>query len=205
LRLLADQRRPRRHGHLQPDQERQGRDRHLQQRAQLAPVDHVRDRRVPRPLLDPFLGSPSAPRRFGTMDTPDVLAWRDGSIEALDQTALPHRVRTLRITTVDQLVEAITTLAVRGAPVLGAARALGGARAAGGGGGGGGAPARLAAEARRTAAAGPPAVNLRREVTAVAGLIPQGRAAVEAAALAVVSSSVTASEQISRRGADWLR
>ena len=59
------------------------------------------------------------------MDTPDVLAWRDGHIEALDQTALPHQVRVLRITTVDQLVEAITTLAVRGAPVLGAAGALG--------------------------------------------------------------------------------
>ena len=57
------------------------------------------------------------------MDTPDVLAWRDGHIEALDQTALPHQVRVLRITTVDQLVEAITTLAVRGAPVLGAAGA----------------------------------------------------------------------------------
>ena len=59
------------------------------------------------------------------MDTPDVLAWRDGYIEALDQTALPHQVRVQRITTVDQLVDAITTLAVRGAPVLGAAGALG--------------------------------------------------------------------------------
>src|SRR5690242_9020034 len=59
------------------------------------------------------------------MDTPDVLAWRDGHIEALDQTALPHQVRVLRITTVDELVEAITTLAVRGAPVLGAAGAFG--------------------------------------------------------------------------------
>jgi len=59
------------------------------------------------------------------MDTPDVLAWRDGYIEALDQTALPHQVRVQRITTVDQLVDAITTLTVRGAPVLGAAGALG--------------------------------------------------------------------------------
>ena len=59
------------------------------------------------------------------MDHPDVLAWRDGQIEALDQTALPHLVRTLRISTVDQLVRAITSLAIRGAPVLGAAGALG--------------------------------------------------------------------------------
>jgi len=59
------------------------------------------------------------------MDHPDVLAWRDGHIEALDQTALPHQIRVLRITTVDELIKAITTLAVRGAPVLGAAGALG--------------------------------------------------------------------------------
>jgi len=59
------------------------------------------------------------------MDHPDVLAWRDGHIEALDQTALPHQVRTLRIGTVDELVRAITSLAIRGAPVLGAAGALG--------------------------------------------------------------------------------
>ena len=139
------------------------------------------------------------------MDTPDVLAWRDGYIEALDQTALPHQVRTLRITTVDQLVEAITTLAVRGAPVLGAAGALGVALAVRQGGREGWDAARLDAEIKRIADARPTAVNLRREVTAVADSIPQGRAAVEAAALAVVGSSVTASEQISRRGADWLR
>ncbi|MGH3190200.1 MAG: S-methyl-5-thioribose-1-phosphate isomerase, partial [Streptosporangiaceae bacterium] len=59
------------------------------------------------------------------MDTPDVLAWRDGFIEALDQTALPHQVRVLRLRTVDSLVAAIRRLAVRGAPVLGAAGALG--------------------------------------------------------------------------------
>jgi S-methyl-5-thioribose-1-phosphate isomerase len=139
------------------------------------------------------------------MDTPDVLAWRDGYIEALDQTALPHQVQTLRITTVDQLVEAITTLAVRGAPVLGAAGALGVALAVRQGDREGWDAARLDAEVKRIADARPTAVNLRREVTAVAGSIPRGRAAVEAAALGVVGSSATASEQISRRGADWLR
>jgi hypothetical protein len=40
----------------------------------------------------------------------------DGQIEALDQTALPHLVRTLRIGTVDELIQAITGLAIRGAP-----------------------------------------------------------------------------------------
>src|SRR5213080_398954 len=101
------------------------------------------------------------------MDTPDVLAWRDGYIEALDQTALPHQVRTLRITTV----------AVRGAPVLGAAGALGVALAVRQGGREGWDAARLDAEIKRIADARPTAVNLRREVRSVAARIPQGRGA----------------------------
>jgi methylthioribose-1-phosphate isomerase len=142
---------------------------------------------------------------FDGMDTPDVLAWRDGRIEALDQTALPHQVRVLRITTVDELIEAITTLAVRGAPVLGAAGALGVALAVHQGGREGWDGARLDAAVKRIADARPTAVNLRREVAAVAACIPQGRHAVEAAALAVVDFAVTASQQISWRGAAYLR
>ena len=52
------------------------------------------------------------------MNPPDVLAWRDGRIAALDQTALPHQVRVLDIGTVDELVEAITTLAIAPAAFL---------------------------------------------------------------------------------------
>src|ERR1700761_1687983 len=131
------------------------------------------------------------------MDTPDVLAWRDGYIEALDQTALPHQVRVRRITTVDQLVEAITTLAVRGAPVLGATGALGVALAVRQGDREDWDQARLDAEVKRIADARPTAVNLRREVLAVAARIPQGRDAVEAAALAVIEFSVAVSLRIS--------
>ena len=139
------------------------------------------------------------------MDTPDVLAWRDGHIEALDQTALPHQVRVLRIGTVDQLVEAITRLAIRGAPVLGAAGALGVALAVRQAERESWDAARLDAQVNRIAGARPTAVNLGREVAAVAGQIPQGRQAVEAAALAVVEFATTASHQISRRGAAYLR
>src|SRR5690348_17934476 len=123
------------------------------------------------------------------MDTPDVLAWRDGQIEALDQTALPHQVRALRITTVDQLVDAITTLAVRGAPVLGAAGALGVALAVRQGDREGWAAARLDAEVKRIADARPTAVNLCRDVPAVAAGIRQGRAAVAAAIPSAAGSS----------------
>ncbi len=138
------------------------------------------------------------------MDIPDVLAWRDGHIEAVDQTALPRQVRVLRISTVDQLVEAIARLAIRGAPVLGAAGALGVALAVHQAGRESWDAARLDAQVKRIADARPTAVNLGREVAAVAARIPRGRQAVEAAALAVVEFASTASHQISRRGAAYL-
>jgi methylthioribose-1-phosphate isomerase len=139
------------------------------------------------------------------MDYPDVLAWRDGHIEALDQTALPHVVSTLRISTVDQLVEAITRLAIRGAPALGAAGALGVTLAVRQGLDEGWDGPRLAAEIERIAAARPTAVNLSREVAAVAAVVGAGYAAVEAAALAVLEATAATSYQISARGADYLR
>jgi methylthioribose-1-phosphate isomerase len=139
------------------------------------------------------------------MDHPEVLVWRDGHIEALDQTALPHLVRTLRIVTVDELVTAITTLAIRGAPLLGAAGALGVALAVNQGRGEGWDDTRLAAEIERISAARPTAVNLSREAAAVAARIGDGPAAVEAAARAVLESAAAVSHQISERGAGYLR
>jgi methylthioribose-1-phosphate isomerase len=139
------------------------------------------------------------------MDSPDVLAWRDGQIEALDQTALPHQVRTLRIGTVDELVLAITSLAIRGAPVLGAAGALGVALAVGQGAREGWDEARLTAQIARIAAARPTAVNLGREVAAVAARIGEGPEAVRDAAVAVLESTAATSLRISERGAAYLR
>ena len=138
------------------------------------------------------------------MDYPDVLAWRDGQIEALDQTALPHLVRSLRISTVDELVRAITSLAIRGAPVLGAAGALGVALAVRQGRREGWDGPRLTAEIERIAAARPTAVNLGREVAAVGALVDRGGAAVEAAALAVLDATAATSYRISERGAAYL-
>jgi methylthioribose-1-phosphate isomerase len=135
----------------------------------------------------------------------EVIGWRDGHIVALDQTALPHEVRMLRITTVDELVDAITRLAIRGAPLLGAAGALGVALAVRCAEEGGWDEVRLAAEVSRIGAARPTAVNLRREVAAVAAVIPDGAAAVRDAALASMAAAVAASHRISERGADYLR
>ena len=138
----------------------------------------------------------------GALD--DVIAWRDGRIVALDQTVLPHELRLLDITTVDGLVDAIVRLAVRGAPVLGVAGALGVALAVRQAGREGWDAARLGTEVKRIADARPTAVNLRREVAATAAVIPQGAAAVEAAANAVRDDTIAVSRQISERGARYL-
>jgi methylthioribose-1-phosphate isomerase len=61
---------------------------------------------------------------------PPTIEWRDGAIRLLDQRALPGKLSFVRCTDVEQVVEAISTLAVRGAPALGAAGAFGVALAA---------------------------------------------------------------------------
>lgn len=60
------------------------------------------------------------PSRF----RPSVL-WADGAIEIIDQTELPGELSIRRLSTVDDVVDAIRTLAVRGAPAIGACGALG--------------------------------------------------------------------------------
>ena len=140
--------------------------------------------------------------RPGPLD--DVIAWRDGHIVAIDQTVLPHELRLLDITTVDGLVDAIVRLAVRGAPVLGVAGALGVALAVRQAEREGWDAGRLGTEVKRIADARPTAVNLRREVAAAAAVIPRGAAAVEAAANAVRDGTIAVSRQISERGARYL-
>ncbi|MFE3702422.1 hypothetical protein ACFXO7_31645, partial [Nocardia tengchongensis] len=53
------------------------------------------------------------------------ITWADGALVTIDQRALPHEVRELRITTVDEVIDAIKTLAVRGAPAIRVCGALG--------------------------------------------------------------------------------
>src|ERR1700746_2098286 len=106
-----------------------------------------------------------------------VLCWHDAQMITIDQTALPHDLRMLRLTTVSDLVRAITSLAIRGAPVLGAAGALGVALAVRQGLREGWDGERLDAEIGRIAAARPTAVNLSREVTALAARVGEGTAA----------------------------
>ncbi|MCW4045259.1 MAG: S-methyl-5-thioribose-1-phosphate isomerase [Candidatus Bathyarchaeota archaeon] len=53
-----------------------------------------------------------------------TIEWRNGAVFTLDQTKLPLETVTLEITTIDQMAEAIRSLRIRGAPLLGAAAAF---------------------------------------------------------------------------------
>lgn len=50
-----------------------------------------------------------------------TIAWCDGTVVTIDQTKLPLEIVRLELTTLDQMAEAIRTLRIRGAPLLGAA------------------------------------------------------------------------------------
>ncbi len=59
-----------------------------------------------------------------------MIEWHNGTVVTPDQTKLPLQAVTLRISTVEQMCEAIKVLRIRGAPLLGAAAAFGVAIAA---------------------------------------------------------------------------
>ena len=61
---------------------------------------------------------------------PPTIEWRDGGVRIIDQRRLPGELVFLDLRTVDELCDAIRTLAIRGAPVLGVAGAMGVALAA---------------------------------------------------------------------------
>jgi methylthioribose-1-phosphate isomerase len=59
------------------------------------------------------------------MDVIPTIVFRKGAVELIDQTLLPTEYRVLRLTTVEDLCEAISVLRIRGAPALGVAGAYG--------------------------------------------------------------------------------
>jgi methylthioribose-1-phosphate isomerase len=118
-----------------------------------------------------------------------TIDWQDGHIVAIDQTRLPAELVVLRIRTVEELIDAIKRLAIRGAPALGVAGALGVVLAGG--------DRELT---QRLKAARPTAVNLAWGVDRVLAR-PDAQLA---EALSILEEDVTANRALSQRGADWL-
>ena len=132
---------------------------------------------------------------------PATIEWRRGAIRLIDQRALPGRLRYITCRDVDTLCNAIATLAVRGAPALGAAGALGVALAAH-------TTARKAqvrAAARRIARTRPTAVNLAWGVDrALAAYESGGPDAALAAAQEICRDDVARNRAVGAHGASLL-
>ncbi|MFB4290461.1 S-methyl-5-thioribose-1-phosphate isomerase [Nonomuraea sp. ATR24] len=123
-----------------------------------------------------------------------TIDWVDGAVELIDQTRLPAECVTLRLHTVDELVEAIRRLAVRGAPALGVAGALGVVLARGD-----------QEAVARLRAARPTAVNLAWGVDRAAAHLAEGQEAVLRAALRIRDDDIAACLAMGERGADLLQ
>jgi len=120
-------------------------------------------------------------------------------VRLVDQRALPGELRFVECASVDELCDAITSLAVRGAPALGAAGAYGVALAARTIGG----AAAVRAAARRLADARPTAVNLSWGVEhALAAWKKGGPDAALAEAERLAAADVAANRALGRAGAE---
>ncbi len=93
-------------------------------------------------------------------EIPPSVAWIDGAVRIIDQRLLPDELVVRDLTTVDEVIDAIATLAVRGANVIGSAGALGLVIGINAG-------LDAATTAERIAAARPTAANLRVAVERV--------------------------------------
>jgi len=126
------------------------------------------------------------------------------AIRILDQTRLPAHEVYLELSTVDDLVDAIQRLAVRGAPALGAAGALGVLLAMAQGRRERWNDMRLASEIARVRDARPTAVNLAWGADRAAAFLQEGPERVRHEAFAIVREDEAANHRLSDLGADWL-
>ncbi|MBT1035666.1 S-methyl-5-thioribose-1-phosphate isomerase [Canibacter sp. lx-45] len=127
-----------------------------------------------------------------------------GFLRLIDQRALPATTAYLDITTVAQLIDAVKTLAVRGAPALGAAGAYGIAVAMLESKRDGWGEAQLRAAFEQLADARPTAVNLAWGAKQVAAQYSHGFEAVLTAAHKIARADEAANRKLSQLGADWL-
>ncbi|MCX4091860.1 S-methyl-5-thioribose-1-phosphate isomerase [Nocardia sp. alder85J] len=130
------------------------------------------------------------------------IAWVDGVLETIDQRALPRELRPLRITTVDQVIDAIKTLAIRGAPAIGVSGAFGVVIAAQTH---PDEPDRVRAEAARIASARPTAVNLAWGVQRALSRLDEGAPAVLDEALAMLEEDGRVNRAAAGHAADLLQ
>ncbi len=131
-----------------------------------------------------------------------TIDWVGGEIRIIDQTRLPDDLTVLRIAGLDPLIDAIGRLAVRGAPALGVAGALGVSLLAAANPGD---QEAVRAGAARLRAARPTAVNLAWGVDRALARVADGPAAVLDEALRIRDEDIAACARMARLGADLVR
>ncbi|WP_454195656.1 S-methyl-5-thioribose-1-phosphate isomerase [Nocardia sp. Marseille-Q1738] len=134
------------------------------------------------------------------------LLWDDGALVTIDQRGLPQEVRELRLSTVDQVIDAIMTLAIRGAPAIGIAGAFGVVIATAAHTVAGVVDeAAVQAEADRIAAARPTAVNLAWAVRRVRAKVAEGADAVLAETLDMLAEDGRVNRAAATNAADLVQ
>ncbi|MDE1670351.1 S-methyl-5-thioribose-1-phosphate isomerase [Nocardia gipuzkoensis] len=134
------------------------------------------------------------------------LVWDDGTLVTIDQRGLPHEVRELRLSTVDQVIDAIKALAIRGAPAIGIAGAFGVVIATAAHTVDGVVDeAAVQAEADRIAAARPTAVNLAWAVRRVRAQVGRGADAVLAETLDMLAEDGRVNRAAATNAADLVQ
>lgn len=126
------------------------------------------------------------------------------ALRLIDQTRLPAESVFVDCTTVDEVVDSIVRLVVRGAPALGAVGGYGVAVAMAQGEREGWDAARLDVEVRRVRDARPTAVNLAWGADRVIPLLGEGIDAVVGESDAIMAEDEAANRELSRLGADWI-
>ncbi len=130
-----------------------------------------------------------------------TIDWNDGGIDLVDQTLLPETLEMRHVTELDDLIRDIQRLAVRGAPALGVAGALGVALIA--------ASATdvetARVDAKRLREARPTAVNLSWGVDRALKRLEEGPQAVLEEALAIRDEDILACTSMGLYGADLVR
>jgi S-methyl-5-thioribose-1-phosphate isomerase/adenine phosphoribosyltransferase len=131
------------------------------------------------------------------------LDWRSGALIVIDQTRLPHELRELRLDSVDDVIDAVQRLAIRGAPAIGVAGAFAVALSAKRHARTGTLDmAAVQSDAARVVAARPTAVNLAWAVGRALEALPRGADAVLARAKEMLAEDERTNDATAARAAD---
>lgn len=140
--------------------------------------------------------------RFPLTDSVKQIVWKKDALSVLDQRLLPREIKYIECRTAEDVAEAIRSMALRGAPLIGCAAAYGMALAARSG-----SPSRLAAAGASLRKARPTAVNLAHAIEAMLTAAKGGdlAAGVTKAAEAYFQTDLAGNQAMAQLGASLLK